>query len=107
MKKRILLINKSFAVGGIQSSILNLINETKDDYNIDVCVFYNDGQLKDRLPEGINIIQVNKLLQLHGMSVKDSRKKGIFTYLFRIFLGLFSKIFTNKLFLNVALFFQK
>ena len=107
MKKRILLINKSFVVGGIQSSMLNLIQEIKDDYEIDVCVFYNAGQLKERLPEGIGIIKVNPLLRLHGMSVGEARKEGIVPYLFRSFLGAFDKIFTNKLFFSLALILQK
>ncbi len=107
MKKRILFINKSFIVGGIQSSMLNLINEIKDDYDVDVCVFYNNGQLKDRLPDGVNLIKTNRLLQLHGMSVAEAKKKGVFSYLFRLFLGFFDKIFSNKLFFNLALLFQK
>ena len=107
MKKRILLINKSFVVGGIQSSMLNLIHEIQDDYEIDVCVFHDAGKLRDRLPEGIRVIQTNPLLRLHGMSVGEARSKGIFTYLFRAFLGAFAKIFTNKLFFSLALLLQK
>lgn len=107
MKKRVLLINKSFTVGGIQSSILNLINEIKDDYDIDVCVFNDGGQLRDRLPKEINVIKTNKLLQLHGMSVSDAKKKGKAAYICRIFLGAFAKVFTNKLFFSIALMFQK
>ncbi len=107
MKKRILLVNKSFAVGGIQSSMLNLIQEIKDDYEIDVCVFHDVGQFRDRLPKGIRIIKVNPMLQLHGMGVEDARKKGMIAYLFRGFLGAFAKIFSNRLFFNLALVFQK
>ena len=107
MKKRILIINKSFVVGGIQSSMLNLINEIKDDYDIDVCVFHNEGQLKDRLPEGIHSVKTNWLLQLHGMSVKASKEQDAVTHLFRMFLGVFDRLFTNKLFFNLALMLQK
>ena len=107
MKKRILLINKSFVVGGIQSSMLNLINEIKDDYDVDVCVFDYHGELKDRLPEGVKVIKTNKLLQLHGMSLKESKKRGMLTYLIRLFIGTFAKFFTNKMFFNLALLFQK
>ncbi len=106
-KKRILIVNKSFVVGGIQSSMLNMINALKEDYDIDLCVFYNNGQLKDRLPEGINVIKTNKLLQLHGMSVGDAKKSGFFVYLARLFLGGFARLFTNKLFFNIAMMLQK
>lgn len=107
MKKRILFVNKSFVVGGIQSSMINLINVIKNDYEIDVCVFNNAGELKGRLPEGINVIKTNKLLQLHGMSVGEAKKVGVFTYLIRIFLGAFDRLFTNKLFFNLAMMLQK
>ncbi len=107
MKKKILLVNKSFVVGGIQSSMLNLINAIKDDYDVDVCVFCNEGQLKNRLPEGINVIKTNKLLQLHGMSVGEAKKTGFLMYMFRLFLGAFDRIFTNKLFFNLAMMLQQ
>ncbi len=107
MKKKILIINKSFEVGGIQSSLLNLINEVKDIYDIDICVYSDHGQLKNRLPEGINIIKTNPLLRLHGMSIGEARKKGVLPYLFRAFIGAFDKVFTNKLFFSLAMFFQK
>ena len=106
-KKKILIVNKSFAVGGIQSSLINMINALKEDYDIDVCVFNNDGQLKDRVPKEINIIKTNKLLQLHGMSVVDAKKIGFLAYVMRAFLGAFDKIFTNKLFFSLAMLFQK
>lgn len=106
-KKKILIVNKSFVVGGIQSSMLNMINSLKDDYDIDLCVFNNAGQLKDRLPEGINVIKTNKLLQLHGMSVGEAKNSGVFVYLARLFLGGFARLFTNKLFFNVAMMLQK
>ena len=41
------------------------------------------------------------------MYLTDAKKKGIFTYLFRLFLGAFDKIFTNKFFFDFALLFQK
>lgn len=107
MKKKVLLVNKSFVVGGIQSSLLNLINAIKEDYDVEVCVFYNGGQLKDRLPEGVKVIKTNKLLQLHGMSVGEAKKAGFLMYLLRLFLGAFDRIFTNKLFFSLALLMQK
>ncbi len=106
-KKKILFVNKSFAVGGIQSSLINIINALKDDYDIDVCVFDNNGQLKDRLPEGINIIKTNKLLRLHGMSAVDAKKISFSAYLVRLFLGAFDKLFTNRLFFSFAMMLQK
>ena len=107
MKKKILLVNKSFTVGGIQSSLLNLINEIKDDYDVSVLVYNNEGQLKDRLPEGVTMIKANWLLQLHGMSAAEAKKKSFFAYLFRSFLAVFDRIFTNKLFFGLAMLFQK
>ena len=43
MKKKILIVDKSFAVGGIQTALINMVKELKDTYDITVLMFNNDG----------------------------------------------------------------
>ena len=107
MKKKILIVDKSFVVGGIQSSMINLIKSTKDIYDIDLCVFNNEGEFKDRLPKDVRVIKVNPLLRIHGMSVADAKRTGLFYYLLRLLVAAFDRIFTNKLFFSLAMLFQK
>ena len=107
MKKKILFVNKSFAVGGIQSSLLNLIKMIKDRYEVSLVLFNDEGELKERLPEGVKVIKANPLLRLHGMSVADAKKNGKVYFFARLFIAAFDRLFTNRLFFYLAMLCQK
>ncbi|MBE6701166.1 MAG: glycosyltransferase [Ruminococcaceae bacterium] len=104
---KIIIVDKSFAVGGIQTSLINMVKELKNKHEIDVLMFHNGGTLKSRFPEGVNIIEPCFLMRLHGMTAADARKKSIFTYGMRILTGIFDRLFTNRFSIWVALLFQK
>lgn len=104
---RILIVDKSFAVGGIQTSLINMVKELKDKHEIDVLMFHNDGILKNRFPEGVKIIEPCFLMRLHGMTAAEAKKKGLFTYLMRMLTGVFDRLFTNRFSIWFALLFQK
>ncbi len=104
---RILIVDKSFAVGGIQTSLINMVKELKNKHEIDVLMFHNGGILKSRFPEDVNIIEPCFLMQLHGMTAADAKKKGILTYGMRIVTGIFDRLFTNRFSIWFALLFQK
>lgn len=107
MKKKILIVNKSFAVGGIQSSLLNLIKMIKDRYEVNLLIFNDEGELRERLPADVKLIKANPLLRIHGMSVADAKRNGKFYYLARLFIAAFDRLFTNKLFFYLAMLCQK
>ena len=104
---KILIVDKSFAVGGIQTSLINMVKELKDKHEIDVLMFHNGGILKNRFPKGVKIIEPCFLMKLHGMTAADAKKKGLFTYLMRMITGVFDRIFTNRFSIWFALLFQK
>ena len=43
--KRILIVNKSFATGGIQSSMVNMANQLSKFYKVDILVYYPEGPI--------------------------------------------------------------
>ena len=104
---KILIVDKSFAVGGIQTSLINMVKELKDQYEITVLMFHNGGTLKNRFPEDVKIIEPCFLMRLHGMTAAEAREKGIFTYGMRILTGIFDRVFTNRFSIWVALLFRK
>ncbi|MBR6632984.1 MAG: glycosyltransferase [Clostridia bacterium] len=104
---KILIVDKSFAVGGIQTSLINMVKELKNKHSIDVLMFHNGGMLKNRFPEDVNVIEPCFFMRLHGMMAADAKKKGIFTYGMRILTGIFDRIFTNRFSIWFALLFQK
>ena len=104
---KILIVDKSFAVGGIQTSLINMVKEIKDKHEVEVLMFHDGGILKSRFPEGVKIIEPSFLMKLHGMSAETAKKQGIFTYFMRIITGVFDRLFTNRFSIWFALLFQK
>ena len=104
---KILIVDKSFAVGGIQTSLINMVKELKNKHEITVLMFHNGGTLKNRFPEDVKIVEPCFLMRLHGMSAADAREKGIFTYGMRILTGIFDRVFTNRFSIWFAVLFQK
>lgn len=97
-KKKILLINTFFKVGGIQSSLINMANELCNQYQIDLLLYYPEGALKDRLDSRVNIIQPSWVLKALGMSAGEALKsKKPLIILFKILGSVWSRIFDNRL----------
>jgi len=107
MKKKILIVDKSFAVGGIQTALINMVKELKDTYDITVLMFNNDGVLKNRFPADVKIIEPCYLMKLHGMSIGEAKKKSLATYFFKAVTGVCDRVFTNAFSIWFALLFQK
>lgn len=97
-RKRILLINTFFKVGGIQSSLINMANELCEDYQVDLLLYYPEGPLKDRLDSKVNIIQPSWALKALGMSVSEAIKsKNLLIILFKIWGSVWARVFDNRL----------
>ncbi|WP_422123947.1 glycosyltransferase [Planococcus sp. X10-3] len=108
LKKKILIVNKSFAIGGIQTSLNNMLEEIKDSYDIDLLVFYDKGPLREKVPKGINIIEPSMLVKTLGMSMNDLKYcKNPIKIIFRSFAAVWTKIFSNSLPISMALMTQK
>lgn len=106
-KKKILLINTFLKVGGIQSSLINMANESCDDYQVDLLLYYPEGSLKDRLDPRVRIIQPSWALKALGMSFKETLKSGnILIILFKLFGSVWARIFDNRLPIWIAAKFQ-
>lgn len=107
MKKKILIVDKSFAVGGIQTALINMVKALKDIYDITVLMFYDDGVLKNHFPNDVKIIEPCYLMKLHGMSINDAKKKNLVTYVLKVATGVLDRVFTNTFSIRFALMFQK
>lgn len=102
--KKILFVNKSFAIGGIQSSMINMANTLSKNYEVYLFVYYPYGPLKNRLNSNISIIKSNWMFNSMGMSFKECLKKGSLKQVFfRVFATVWAKIFNNKFPINIAI----
>lgn len=107
MKKKILFAAQNLAVGGIQTSLINLLihldKEHCDEYEIDLFTF-GKGEFLPFVPENVNVICGNTLLGLAStpfMSVVESRK--ITDIFLRILLMLYVRIVGSDAFYRTVL----
>lgn len=106
--KKILIVNKSFAVGGIQTALSNMLTYLSDKYDVDLLVFYDKGPIRERIPKNVRIIRPSLLVQSLGFSFSDIRNcRNLIAVIFRMFAAIWTRIFNNKLPVNIALATQK
>jgi len=107
-RKRILLINRYFHIGGIQSSLINMANELSKSYDVDILAFYASGELKDRLNPCVNVICSSWAFRVLTISPKELlATKNIFMIVYRMFFAFWTRLFDNRLPVYVATKFQK
>ena len=97
MKKKILIVNNNFDIGGVQKSLINLLNHIHDQYDVTLFVFSNSGTYKEMIPKSVKIIEASPLLNLLGISQKAARGKGWIKYFIRGSLALYARIINNYL----------
>ena len=108
MKKKLLIINKSFELGGIQMSLANLLEAISDECDISLAVFNPRGPMLERVPDNVKLIELAPLTEVLGMTNSDCKKFGSVTQrAFKVIGTLWSKIFGNTLPVAFALLFQK
>lgn len=103
-KKRILIVNKSFALGGIQSSLINMANELSQYYEVHLFIYNPAGVLKGRLSGDVKLLEPSWMFRCLGMSLKETmQSRNIKFILFRLFAVIWSKLFNNKLPIDIAI----
>lgn len=102
--KKILLVNKSFAVGGIQSSMINMANELSKYYEVHLFLYNPQGDMKDRLNANITILEPSWRFRCLGMTIKDTFYTKKIKYIaFRLFATVWAKLFDNRLPIDIAI----
>lgn len=106
--KKILIVNKSFCTGGIQSSMINMANELSTDYEVDIFAFYPEGIMKERLDKRVRVLIPTWQMQALGMAMGDIRKNGNKKiYILRTMYALWAKLFDNRFPLWLSMKFQQ
>lgn len=101
--KKILFVDKSFAIGGIQTSMINMINTLVDYYEVHLYLYNPAGPLRNRLDDRVKIIEPTWRVQTMGMSFSECMKIGtIKQKLFRLLATIWTKIFSNRIPISIA-----
>ena len=103
--KKILIVNNNMHIGGVQKSLLNLLNEIHKDYDITLLLFYKGGRLLEEIPDDIKIIEARGPFRYFGMTKHDI--KSGFDKLGRMFWASVTRVFGRKFTVSLMLPFQK
>ena len=90
---KLLFICNNLHIGGIQKSLINLLDEISDAYEVTLFVFAKVGDLSEKVPKNVKIICGNGFTKILGMSQGEAKKCGIFTALWRTFWAILTKLF--------------
>lgn len=94
--KRILLVNESFIIGGIESALVNLANELQRYCEVDVLVFNPCGELRKQLHPKINVLAPSWRMQAIGVSMREALHTGDLRVLVAHFVaGVWVKLVNN------------
>lgn len=99
--KKILIVNKSFETGGIQSSMVNMANELCKYYQVDLLIYNPEGIMKNRLDSKVNVINACERLKALCTTPKKLiwSKNAAFGY----FAMIWTKLFGNRLPISMAI----
>ncbi len=105
--KRILISIRDLNIGGVQKSLVELLKAFNQEIDsekiqIDLLCLNSNGILKNEINPKVKIIVPNKKFRIFGLSNAETKKKQ-FTFIKRSFWALWSKMFSNKLPLRLAL----
>lgn len=91
MKKKILVVEYQMSLGGVCVAVSNFIANLKDDYDIDLYLSKEGGELDNRLPENVNINYIGSPLNTAHKSRRECKNLGIKIYLQRSFCGVLNR----------------
>lgn len=104
---KILIVNNNMHIGGIQKALLNLLNEIHDKHDVTLFLFNPAGGLMDEIPSDITLIFGNRFTSILGMSQTEAKECGLFTYLWRTFFAVITKLLGIKISFGILSRMQK
>lgn len=97
MKKKILLVNKSFEPGGIQSSLINMANELSEQYEVHLFIYHPAGAMKERLSNRVTVLEPSWRFRCLAMPLGEIvRTKRVKWIAFKLFAAAWSKLVNNR-----------
>lgn len=101
MKKNIVIVNNHMRAGGVEKSLIALLNEIDyNRYNVELALFNHDGILLEDIPNEVKIIEKRIPIGFEGSiytCLKQLLKnKKIYHIFLRILQAIVSKIFTGE-----------
>lgn len=99
-KKKILVVDYQFCLGGVAIAALNFIENLKDEYDITLLLARRGGELESRLPEGVKIEYMEGDIRFTYMNRSELKSKNLAESVKRKFCGVVAK-FSNSAALKI------
>lgn len=104
--KKILIVNNNLDMGGIQKSLVNLLNAVHTDYEITLLLFSKSGVLLKNVPDDVKIITPRKCYRILGLT-KNELKRYPFLFVLKFLLMKFASLFSRRSAVKLLGLFQK
>ncbi|MGL4570226.1 MAG: glycosyltransferase [Clostridium sp.] len=77
MKKEIIIIADSLGIGGIEKSLVNMLNEFDYDlFNVDLMLYEKSGELIHSLNKNVNLLEERSICKTFAMPIKEVIRNG-------------------------------
>lgn len=87
---KLLFVCNNLHIGGVQKSLLNLLNEISAYHDVTLFLFCPCG--KQPVPENVKVIYGNRFTEIMGMSQAEAKEKGVFSMLWRTKWAILTKL---------------
>ena len=104
--KKLIIVNNNLETGGVQTSLVNLLGEIKDKYDVTLLLFYVKPEQMSRIPKNVKLVTINSPFKHFGSSARET-KGTPFMFLARAFWVGFAKLFGQYAAVKLMLPFQK
>ena len=105
-KSKLLIVNDNMNIGGIQKSLLNLLNSVYQKYDVTLLLLNPNGSYMKDIPEEVRVVSANKLLMVFGAS-KDELKQKPLLYIWKGICKIVLRVISKDKFLKFIFIFQK
>jgi glycosyltransferase involved in cell wall biosynthesis len=98
MKKKILIASFDLAIGGVERSLIGLLNSIDyQNYEVDLMLFKHEGEFLSLLPEGPRLLPENPIYSTFRKSISQIVKDGQYPIAVSRLLAKFKSKFEGKL----------
>ena len=69
--KKLIIVNNNMRIGGVQKSLVNLLSEIKDQYDVTLLLFSKTGEYLENIPASVKVIFCTSWFRLLGVAQNE------------------------------------
>lgn len=104
---KVLFVIDKLNMGGVSSSLINLLNEIHESYDCYILDFSGNQKILKKIPRNVKIISGGKTLSILGKTQKEVFKESFLLGMFRAILVMISKVISGYFARKILFLFVK